>query len=119
MRKHHHIVRYERDQDGWWVDASANFQDAMHEAWSDPDGPGVTPATPTPVADSRVADTLRALAARSAYASRQPAASPICASKTNAGDSTAAPSKRYGQRRAWGQHSCLRGLLDNAARSAH
>lgn len=44
----------------------AHFQDAMHEAWSDPAGLGVTPATPTPVVDSIVADTLRALDARSA-----------------------------------------------------
>lgn len=44
----------------------AHFQDAMQEAWSEPAGPGVTPATPTAVVDSLVADTLRALAARSA-----------------------------------------------------
>jgi len=43
-----------------------HFQEAMREAWSDPAGPGVTPATPTAVVDSLVADTLRALAARSA-----------------------------------------------------
>jgi hypothetical protein len=44
----------------------AHFQDAMQEAWSDPAGPAVARVTPTPVVDSLVADTLRALAARSA-----------------------------------------------------
>jgi hypothetical protein len=43
-----------------------HFQDAMQEAWPDTAAQGVTPATPTHVADSLVADTLRALAARSA-----------------------------------------------------
>jgi hypothetical protein len=45
--------------------ARAHFQDAVHDAWPDV-GPSVAPSTLTGAVDSIVADTLRALAARTA-----------------------------------------------------